>query len=155
MVDILKKWGYSVGDVTGRQNFEANMADMVLFSLYFLFSTINLIGSSPSVIVIFLNIVSIVRMVIKNYIEQSKIVAQSQTEKNYISEKITLVHFTKIIVEMLILLITLICWLLSNGMGTIALFFVFLNILLTEIENLLSMIERLYDAKPLPLMNAE
>lgn len=93
MVKILRKLGYYIGDENGQNNFKANILDTILFTTYFIISLINSLKVNPSVFVIILNIISMGRIIIKNYLEQYRIVSKSIEDERYLSANITKVHF--------------------------------------------------------------
>lgn len=154
MVKILQRCGYYVGDVKGKINWKSNLLDCVLFTVYFILSLANSISSNPSNLVFILNTISISRMIVKNYIDQCKIVSKFPVDNGYVSANITIVHFSKIVCETsaLILLLVFVCWNKFSGNASSAVVLMIIIVLgITWIENILCMFERLYDAQPLPL----
>lgn len=155
MVKILKKWGYYIGDEKGRINWKSNILDCILFTVYFVISLVNSLSSSPSNVVFILNTISISRLILKNYIEQCKIISKFPTEGGYVSANITKVHYLKIVFEvasLVFLLLFVFVNKLSDGMSNAITLMVVIVLILTWIENMWSMFERLYDARPLPLV---
>lgn len=155
MVKILKKWGYYIGDEKGRINWKSNILDCILFTVYFVLSLINSLSSNPSNVVFVLNTISISRLILKNYIEQCKIISKFPKKGGYVSANITMVHFLRIVFEIasLFFLLVFVLWnKLSNNMSDAITLMVVIVLILTWIENMWSMFERLYDARPLPLV---
>ena len=156
MVKILKKWGYYIGDEKGRINWKSNILDCILFTVYFVISLVNSLSSSPSNVVFVLNTISISRLILKNYIEQCKIISNFPKEGGYVSANITKVHYLKIVFEIaslfFLLLFVLVNKLSDDGMSNAITLMVVIVLILTWIENMWSMFERLYDARPLPLV---
>lgn len=153
MGKILIKCGYYVGNESGKQNFKINIADFFMFTVYFILSFINLFSSKPSIMMFALNVISIIRLIFKNYIEQSKIVEKYPVNNEYSPIRITLIHMLKIVVETisLVLLIIFICWSRAMGEAYAAVKLMALMVLIVNwLENLIGMIERLYDAQPFP-----
>ena len=155
MVKILRKFGYYIGDENGRNNFKANILDTILFTTYFIISLINSLKVNPSVFVIILNIISMRRIIIKNHLEQYRIVSKSIEDERYLSANITKVHFLKISFEVssLIFLIFFIFWnLYYDNVYSMVVFLMIVVLVFTWLENILSTIEWLYDAKPIALL---
>lgn len=155
MVKILKRCGYYVGDVNGKINWKSNFLDCALFTVYFILSLINSLSSNPSNLVFILNTISISRLILKNYIEQCKVVSKFPVDEGYMSANITKVHFLKILCEAsaLILLLIFVCWNKFSGSASNAVILMVVIVLsVTWVENILCMIERLYDAQPIPLV---
>lgn len=155
MVKILKRCGYYVGNIKGKINWKSNVLDCVLFTVYFILSLFNSISSNPSSLVFILNTISISRLIIKNYIEQCRIVSKFPVDEGYVSANITKVHFLKIMCEAsaLILLLIFVCWNKFSGNASNAVVLMVVIVLgITWIENMLCMFERLYDAQPMPLV---
>ena len=155
MVKILKNCGYYVGDENGKVNIKTNILDFVLFTVYFIISLANSISSAPSYTIFMLNIISISRLILKNYFEQCKIIKKMPNNEGYVPANITQVHFFKIVVETvaLILLFIFIIWnaVSNNNISAIKLM-VIIVLIVTWAENILCVIERLYDAQPMPLI---
>lgn len=155
MVKILKRCGYYVGDIKGKINWKTNVLDCILFTVYFVLSLVNSLSSNPSNLVFILNTISISRLILKNYIEQCKIISKFPVDEGYISANITKVHFLKIMFEAsaLILLLIFVCWNKYSGNASSAVILMVIIVLgVTWIENMLCMFERLYDAQPIPLI---
>lgn len=155
MVKILKKCGYYVGNEKGKINWKSNALDCGLFTVYFALSLINSFSSNPSNLVFILNTISISRLILKNYIEQCKIVSKFPVDEGYVPANITKVHFLKITFETsaLILLLLFVCWNKCSGSASSAvILMVVIVLVVTWIENILCMFERLYDAQPIPLV---
>lgn len=154
MVKILKRCGYYVANESGKQNFKINIADLVMFSIYFVLSIVNLFSSNPSILMFALNAISIIRLIFKNYMEQSKMVEKYSANDGYNPMKITMVHMIKIAGEVssFVLLLIFICWSKINGGSYDAVkLMAFIVLVVNWIENLIGMFERLYDARPIPL----
>lgn len=168
MVKILKKWGYYIGNEEGIINRKSNIMDFVLFTAYFLISLYNSLSSNPSKWVFGLNTISIGRLILKNYMEQCKIISEFPKKEGYVSANMTKVHVIKIVGEVaaLVLLISAVGWnklndkfnnnmsssiTLSGGVSSAITFMVIVVLIVTWVENTLCMFERLYDAKPMPL----
>lgn len=155
MVKILKKFGYNIGDETGRNNFKVNILDIILVTTYFVVSLINSLNINPSAFVIILNMISMGRIIIKNYLEQYRIVSKSTEDERYLSANITKVHFLKISFEVssLIFLMFFIFWnfYYDNVYSTVV-FLIIVVLVFTWLENILATIEWLYDAKPIALL---
>lgn len=155
MVKILKRCGYYVGDTKGKMNKKSNILDCALFTAYFILSLVNSFSTNPSNLVFALNTISISRLILKNYIEQCKIVSKFPVDEGYVSANITKVHFLKIMCEASALLsfLAAVCWNKFSGNASSAVILVVVFMLsVTWIENLLCMFERLYDAQPMPLV---
>lgn len=152
MVDLLKKWGYYIGDENGKKNWKTNALDCVLFTVYFILSMWNSMSVNPSKTVFILNTISIGRLILKNYIEQCKIVSETSEENQEDGPlKITAIHLLKIMVEItsLVLLLGSALWNSWSGTMENAITYTMMVVLIiTWFENLLCMIERLYDAHP-------
>ena len=155
MVKILNRCGYYVGDIKGKINWKSNLIDFILFTVYFILSLINSLSSNPSNLVFVLNTISISRLILKNYIEQCKILSKFPVDEGYVSANITKVHFLKILCETstLLLLLIFVCWDKFSGNASSAVVLMVVIVLgVTWIENICCMFERLYDAQPMPLV---
>lgn len=155
MVKILKKCGYYVENENGRGNLKANVLDCVLFTVYFILSLINSLSSDPSNLVFILNTISISRLILKNYIEQCKIVSKFPVTEEYVPANITIVHVLKIAIEStaLLLLLIFVCYNAYTGNASSGvILMVVIVLIVTWIENILCIFERLYDAHPIPLV---
>ena len=118
VIKWFRKYGYKIGDVTGKTNWAINTFDFALATAYYGFSRYNIIGATPSVIVFFINIINLVRLIVKNLIEQKKITKDVEvTDNNYQSTNITTIHHTKICMEAmsLVILISAFCASRLNG----------------------------------------
>lgn len=151
MVSFFKKCGYHVNSPNKKQNFVINILDGLLILIYVVLSFINLYGSTPSELVFFLNVITLGRVLLKNLIEQSKVVkVQSGTD----TMAITLIHVIKITVEgtLLVSIMAIHIWeVLKSGTSNAISWVVGVVLFVTLLENLWSMCERLYDATPKPL----
>ncbi len=106
-------------------------------------------------LVFVLNTISISRLILKNYIEQCNVVSKFPVDEGYIPANITKFHFLKILCETsaLILLLIFVCWNKFSGNASNAVILMVVIVLgVTWIENMLCMLERLYDAQPIPLV---
>lgn len=155
MVKLLKKCGYYIGNENGKINWKSNILDCVLFTVYFVISLVNSLSLNPSNSIFVLNTISISRLILKNYIEQCKIVTKFPQKEGYVPTNITMVHFLKIVSETssLILLLMFVVWnKFSSSMSNGVVLMVIIVLVETWIENVLCMFERLYDAQPIPLV---
>lgn len=155
MIKILNNWGYYIGDREGKTNRKANIVDFFLFTIYFVLSLVNSFSANSSNVIFVLNTISIGRFVLKNYMEQCKIVSTFPVSEGFIPANITKVHIVRIVSEAtaLILVLVFVFWdRLSHDMSDAVALMVVIVIFMTWIENAWCMVERLYDAKPLPLI---
>ena len=151
MIKIFEKCGYLVNSPNKKQNLVVNVLDGLLVLGYVILSFINLSGATPSELVFFLNIIALGRLILKNIIEQSKI---AKTCCGTDTKGITLVHVVKIIAESVVMIMVIAFYLwgkfVANSLEVVK-FIVGIVLLITLVENLWSVFERVYDATPKPL----
>lgn len=157
MIKLLRKCGYSIGCEKGNINIKTNICDCILFTTYGIISFCNLLKSSPSNIIFFLNIISIGRLIIKNYISQCRIIAQYSHKSEYegFSIELTKLYYGKTIGELVATVffcITLICNIVDGTYKLIMSVIISIIILVTWTENFLNVLEILYDAKQVPML---
>lgn len=153
MADFLALCGYEVKSVHKLQNLTMNIIDVFLIAGYFILSIMNVLQSTPSNLLIFINAIMLARFIVKNIIEQSRIVNSASGVNK---KGITLVHWTKIIIESFCMIFLVICLAeievkaigLADGGQIIAV----AVLVVTLLENGWTILERLYDAVPKPLL---
>ena len=144
LVSLLKKIGYEVGDPKGSTNFKLNITDLALFTEYSIISGCNLVGLAPSRKVILLNIIVLVRSIVKNLIEQSRTGSSVSLERGHL--KITLTHFGRILIESTVFIMVLVFMIVAgqNNNSNAVKILVGAAIAVTWLENSISMLERLF-----------
>lgn len=147
---LLNLFDYEVKNPKGNDNLSINILDAILFIAYFGVSVFNLKNATPTVYVIVLNEITLLRFIVKNTLEQRRITKKS-------SAKMTKIHIIKIVVEFcLVFLSTLVCvYHLTiaeinncNVDYGLIIIFIFLILVASLFENLLLYLERTFDAVP-------
>lgn len=159
MIKILKKWGYSIGNEKGCTNIKSNIADIALALLYLFLSVKNVRSKTPSELVFYINMITLGRLIIKNYLEQSKLVRKMSPGDGYTPMGITAVHFVKILLGGATLFFLFLFFFLNKHLSLavegVVVVGVCCVLVMTFLENILSAIERMYEAQPIPLLKYE
>jgi hypothetical protein len=156
MVKIFRICGYTIGNERGRKNVKSNLADAGLSFTYLCLSLMNSLGSNPSDVVFFINAITLGRLVIKNFIEQSQVASKAKEDSSDLEVSgFTTIHLIKIVIEVtaIMFLVIFYCW---NKVNQVNMSYVLLTVVLvlvmTFLENVMCVLERLYDAHPRALM---
>lgn len=150
MVGFFERCGYNVSSKT-MQNPILNCIDIFFVVGYLVLSSINLRAATPSMLLLGINAVILCRFILKNLIEQVKI-AKSADDKN--KNRISIVHIVKICVGLIamVLLTYFFTWsvMTTNNLAIVKPI-VFTVLILTFVENIWAIMERMYGAVPKPL----
>lgn len=151
MVRFWERCGYIVkGTVTKRQCC-FSIIDIVLSVTYAALSLVNLIPAQPSPLLLFVNLIILARFTLASMIQLQKI-ADSKIDKN--KRAVSIVYIVKITIGALlsILFISVSVWarIVYGDFGIIK-FIAFFVIIVSLVENIWNIGERLYDAVPQPL----
>lgn len=154
-VDLLTRFNYEIRNPKGNENLASNIWDAIFFITYFCLSVINLKNSTPTSYVFFLNVITLLRLIIKNFIDQ-KTIAKKE------SAKMTLIHVIKIVGEFGLLFTSMLVYeyniIIANinksdvDYGLIKIFII-LILAASLFENTLVYLERTYDAVPRLMKN--
>ena len=148
MVKFFNWCGYTVNSPNNLQRPVLNIVDIALVLIYTVLSFRNLLIAKPSVSILIINVVILLRLILKNVIEQGKI-ADSQDDKN--KDHISIVYIVKIVLEActLILLLAFFIWSVNvTGDLSIVKFIAGVVLVLSFFDNIWTIFERLYDAIP-------
>lgn len=151
MVRFFEWCGYNVSSPDKWRNPILNCIDISLVIFYTVLSGMNLKAATPSLLLLLINAVTLSRFILKNLIEQFKVVG-SGDDKN--KGRITIVHIVKIcagFITMLILAIFLTWSICTTGDLAIIKPIVAIVLGLTFVENIWVIMEQLYGAVPKPL----
>lgn len=151
IINFFEFCGYDVEDSEEVNNPLLNFIDTLLLIVYILLSFKNIVESESSLILLFINAVTLTRFIVENIIELKKIV---NSKINDGKKRISLVHWTKIIIECfsMFILTLVFAWTRITAQDlSVVKFIVSIVIILTFFEDFLKIFERLYQAIPKPL----
>lgn len=151
MVRFWERCGYIVKGTVTKKQCCFSIIDIVLSLTYFALSVVNLIMSQPSVLLLVVNLIILARFTLASIIQMQKI-ADSKIDKN--KRAVNIVYIVKITVGALlcIMFISVSVWarIVYGDFGIIK-FIAFCVILVSCIENIWNIGERLYGAVPQPV----
>lgn len=153
MVKLLTCCGYTVGNKNGNNNKIISLIDVSLALLYYIVSLVSLNISSISRVSILLNFFIVIRIIIKEVIEYRKSVDDFRNlhkiskNRKYNIHLYSRPYIIKIILGYFIILLMTIVIVSSTDKKYLIYLFSFGVLAVTLIEDIIYMLERLYNAK--------
>lgn len=151
MVRFWERCGYIVKGTVTKKQCCFSIIDIVLSVAYATLSLVNLIPAQPSLLLLFVNLIILARFTLASIIQMQKI-ADSKIDKN--KRAVNAVYIVKITIGALlsIIFIFVSVWarIVYGDFGIIK-FIAFFVIIVSLVENIWSIGERLYGAVPQPL----
>lgn len=155
MVRFWERCGYIVKGTVTKKQCCFSIVDIVLSVIYSALSMVNLIPAQPSVLLLVVNLIILARFTLASIIQMQKI-ADSKIDKN--KRAINAVYIVKITAGALlcIMFISVSVWArIAYGDLGIIKFIAFFVIIVSLIENIWSIGERLYGVVPQPVFIGE
>ncbi len=155
MVRFWERCGYIVKGTVTKKQCCFSIIDIVLSVIYAVLSVVNLIPAQPSVLLLVVNLIILARFTLASIIQMQKI-ADSKIDKN--KRVANAVYIVKITVGVLlcIMFISVSVWArITYGDFGIIKFTAFFVIIVSCVENIWSIGERLYGAVPQPVFIGE
>ena len=166
---FLKIFDYKINDITGRTNKNSYNFNFCLSTAYIIFSIVNLFWGKPSELTFLINIVMIIKLAVKNYIEQTKLTQIYKKESADSIAKcyaLTKSHMLRIVMEVFVVSIFVILYLIfkvrvlcsienSDTLTTIMCIWIFIVLMLTYFEEIIFTLVGKYDAIPRILISAD
>lgn len=151
MVKFWERCGYIVKGTVTKKQCCFSIIDIVLSVTYSILSLVNLIPAQPSVLLLVVNLIILARFTLASIIQMQKI-ADSKIDKN--KRAVNAVYIVKITAGSLlcIMFISVSVWarIVYGDFGIIK-FIAFFVIIVSLVENIWSIGERLYGAVPQPV----
>lgn len=168
-IKFLEIFDYKINDITGRTNKNSYNFNFLVSTAYIIFSILNLFNGAPSELTFLINIVVIIKLAIKNYIEGTKATeAYKKRLINSIGEfyAFTKSHTIKIVMESIIVIIFVIVYLffkirillqLENfdTLTTIMSLCIFIVLVLTYFEEIIFTLTGKFNATPRTLISMD